>query len=59
VPAIIGTHATALECIDQLKSALAMVGRVAPTNQSEQPARNQRAATLISSGRLRLLGSEK
>ena len=59
VPAIIGKHATALDCIDQLRSALAMAGWVAPGNQSEHPARKLRAATSISSGRLGLLGSEK
>ena len=47
VPAIIGKHATALDCIDQLRSALAMAGWVAPRTQSEHPARKRPAATYI------------
>jgi len=45
VPAIIGAHATALDCIDQLRSALAMAGWVAPLTQSDHPARKRPAAT--------------
>jgi len=59
VPTIIGEHATALDCIDQLRSALAMAGWVAPRSHSDPPARKRGGATSISSGRLGLLVSEK
>jgi hypothetical protein len=47
VPSIIGTHVTALDCIDQLRSALAMVGWVAPGTQSKHPGRKRRAVAVV------------